>query len=161
MGKQLLLAVPIRHIRRADAITGTKDSPPAQYNQLDGRRVSQHLKVLTVCVLVVVLAEEPREHGLGLHARAHQALVAYPRRGRRRTAVGRLARIGQPLGNLPLELLLEANLREDADEQLVHVVIDHDGYLHELGTVRARQAFAICSTGQECLLNNESQQTAE
>jgi len=39
---------------------------------------------------------------------------------------------------------LQPDLAEDADEQLVHVVVDADRDLDELAPVRARQALTVC-----------------
>jgi len=68
---------------------------------------------------------------------------------------GARASVLAPRGTLPQKVLralgvlqLEPDLRQDAHQQLVHVVVDGHGRLDELAVVRRRQVLALCKNKQ-------------
>lgn len=87
----------------------------------------EDLQVFAVLQLRVLLAEHPREHLSGSEAGPQEAPVLVP-------VVVPFAAVGP----------LEPDLREYANQQLVHVVVDAHGHLDVLGSARARQISALC-----------------
>ena len=100
----------------------------------------QHMKILAVLELAVLLAEQPGEHLSGLHTGTHDASRLVPVLGVAGTAAAsaRLALAD-----------LQPDLTQDADEEVVDVVVYPHRDLGELGPVRARQAFAIWGQKKE------------
>jgi len=86
------------------------------------------VEVLAVFQFRVFLAEHPSEHLSGLQAGFYEVSVPVP-------VVVPFAAVGP----------LESDLRENAHQQLVDVVIDAHRHFDVLGPARARQVSALCS----------------
>lgn len=101
------------------------------------------MKVLAVLELAVLLAEQPRQHLSGLHARSNHTPRLVP-----------VAAATLVAGSVSAPILrhvaavLQTDLIQDADQQMVHVVVDPDRDLDELHPIGARHALAICITSE-------------
>lgn len=102
----------------------------------------KHVKVLAVLELPVLLAEEPREHLTGLHARPDDAPGLVPVLVVRDANAAAATTAGPSLLSLAD---LEPNLAEDSHQEVVYVVLYAHRDLGELGSIRARQTLAVCN----------------
>ena len=100
----------------------------------------QHVEILAVLKLAVLFTEQPGQHLSGLHAGAYHAPRLVPvAAALTRTVSSSVLRVAR---------LLQPNLIENADQQVVHVVVDPDRDLDELHPIGARHALAICGAAR-------------
>lgn len=89
-----------------------------------------HVQVFTVFKFAVFSTKDPREHLPSFHRCPYDPPVLVP--------------VHAPLALG--ESQLEADLRQDAHQEFVHVMVDSYRDLDEFSLVGARQAFAVCET---------------
>lgn len=99
----------------------------------------EDVKVLAVLELAVLFAEQPRQHLSGLHARSNHTPRLVP------VAATLAGSVSTPILR-HVAAVLQADLVQDTDQQMVHVVVDPDRDLDELHPIGARHALAICIT---------------
>ena len=61
----------------------------------------------------------------------------------------RVSHLGRAVGGLLVPGLFQTDLLQDADQQLVHVVLDATGRFNELDIPRLRQSFSLCKGEEE------------
>jgi len=90
------------------------------------------LKIFTVFRFRVLLAKHPREHLSGFEAGFYKVSVFVPM-----------------VMSLTTVSPFESDLREDAHQQLVDVVIDAHRHFNVFGSARARQVSTLCTKNEK------------
>lgn len=100
-------------------------------------KTSQSVQIFAIFKFRILQTEDPRKHLSGFHAGSHYAPTLVP-------VVSVTAAAPSTAQLLLHVLLLQPYLGEYADQQLVHVMINADGYFDVLYPECAGQTFAIC-----------------
>lgn len=96
------------------------------------------MQIFAIFKFRILQSEDPRKHLSGFHAGPHHTPTLVP-------VVSVAAAAPAAAAQLLLHvLLLQPYLGEYADQQLVHVMINADGYFDVLYPECAGQTFAIC-----------------